>query len=47
MYLNWNVNEMTVAETEISIDSEYLKRKVTVALLMPEGSSVSAAQVLT
>ncbi len=29
MYLNWNVNEMTVAETEISIDSEYLKRKVT------------------
>lgn len=37
MYLNWNVNEMTVAATEISIDSEYLKRKVTVTLLMPDG----------
>ena len=37
MYLNWNVNEMTVAETEISIDAEYLKRKVTVTLLMPDG----------
>jgi len=37
MYLNWNVNEMTVAATEISIDSEYLKRSVTVTLLMPDG----------
>jgi enterochelin esterase-like enzyme len=37
MYLSWNVTEMTVAETEIAIDSEYLKRPVTVTLLMPEG----------
>src|ERR1700761_2301115 len=37
MYLNWNVNEMTIAETEISIDSEYLKRDVAITLMMPEG----------
>jgi iron(III)-enterobactin esterase len=46
MYLNWNVNEMTVAETEISIDSEYLKRKVAVTLLMPEGQLTEAVNLL-
>jgi enterochelin esterase-like enzyme len=46
MYLNWNVNEMTVAETEISIDSEYLKRKVTVTLLMPEGELTEPLNLL-
>lgn len=37
MYLSWNVSEMTVNETEITIDSESLKRDVTITLLMPDG----------
>ncbi|MBS1501766.1 MAG: esterase family protein [Bacteroidetes bacterium] len=35
MYLSWNASEMTIAETEVSINSEYLKRSVTVTLLTP------------
>jgi enterochelin esterase-like enzyme len=46
MYLSWNVNEMTVAETEITIDSEYLKRKVTITLLMPEGELTEPIHLL-
>lgn len=46
MYLNWNVNEMTVAETEISIVSEYLKRDVTITLLMPEGKLTQPLNLL-
>ena len=37
MYPSWNVTEMTVTETEITVDSEYLKRDVTVTLLIPDG----------
>ena len=36
MYLSWNVTEMEVTEQEITIDSESLKREVTITLLMPE-----------
>lgn len=46
MYLSWNVNEMTVAETEISIESEFLKRNVTVTLLMPEGEVTEPINLL-
>src|ERR1700744_1241879 len=46
MYLNWNVNEMTVAETEISLDSEYLKRKVTITLLVPDGALTEPLNLL-
>jgi len=46
MYLSWNVNEMTVAETKISINSEYLKREVTVTLLMPEGEGNESIHLL-
>lgn len=41
MYLNWNVSEMTIAETEIAIDSEFLERDVTITLLLPEGREPS------
>lgn len=41
MYLNWNVSEMTITETEIAIDSEYLKRDVKITLLLPESSEPS------
>jgi enterochelin esterase family protein len=37
MYLSWNVSEMTITETEITIDSESLKRDVTITLLIPDG----------
>jgi enterochelin esterase-like enzyme len=37
---------MTVAETEISIDSEYLKRPVTITLLMPEGAPAMPLNLL-
>ncbi|HJP62230.1 MAG TPA: alpha/beta hydrolase-fold protein [Mucilaginibacter sp.] len=37
MYLNWNVSEMTVIENEITNESEFLKRDVTITLLLPEG----------
>lgn len=37
MYLNWNVSEMTVTENEITIESGFLKRDVTITLLLPEG----------
>ncbi|HWD88893.1 MAG TPA: alpha/beta hydrolase-fold protein [Mucilaginibacter sp.] len=46
MYLSWNVNEMTVAETEIAIESDYLKRDVTVTLLMPEGEVTEPIHLL-
>src|SRR5579862_4789955 len=41
MYLSWNVNEMTVTKTEITIDSDFLKRDVDVTLLLPEGNGQS------
>ncbi len=37
MYLSWPEIEMTVAENEITINSDALKREVTITLLMPEG----------
>lgn len=37
MYLNWNVSEMTVTQSEITIESEFLKRDVTITLLLPGG----------
>ena len=37
MYPSWTVSEMTVKETEITIDSESLKRDVTITLLIPDG----------
>lgn len=37
MYLNWNVSEMTVTQNEITIESEFLKRDVTITLLLPGG----------
>ena len=37
MYLNWNVSEMAVIENEITIESEFLKRDVTITLLLPDG----------
>src|SRR5437588_662049 len=37
MYPSWNVSEMTVKQTEITIDSESLKRDVTISLLIPDG----------
>lgn len=37
MYPGRSVSEMTIAETEIPIDSESLKRDVTITLLLPEG----------
>src|SRR5579862_5367875 len=43
MYLGWTVSEMTIAKTDISIDSEYLKRDVTITLLLPEGSEITAS----
>jgi len=36
MYPNWTVTEMDVTEKEIIIDSDSLKRAVTLTLLMPE-----------
>lgn len=36
MYLSWNVTEMEVTEQEITIDSDSLKRSVSLTLLMPE-----------
>jgi enterochelin esterase family protein len=36
MYLRWNVTEMEVNEQEITIDSDSLKRSVSLTLLMPE-----------
>ncbi|HEY4194055.1 MAG TPA: alpha/beta hydrolase-fold protein [Mucilaginibacter sp.] len=36
MYWSWNVTEMEIAEQEITINSELLKREVTLTLLMPE-----------
>src|SRR3569833_145402 len=41
MYLGWNVSEMTITETEIPIDSDYLKRDVTITLLLPEDHDAS------
>jgi enterochelin esterase family protein len=41
MYLSWNVNEMTVTKTEITISSETLKRDVTITLLLPGGNEPS------
>ena len=41
MYLSWNVSEMTIAKTGITIDSEYLKRDVAVTLLIPDGYEAS------
>jgi enterochelin esterase-like enzyme len=41
MYLGWTVSEMTIAKTDISIDSEYLKRDVTITLLLPEGNAIA------
>ena len=41
MYLGWTVSEMTITETEISIDSEFLKRDVTITLLLPEANELS------
>ncbi|MBS1527635.1 MAG: esterase family protein [Bacteroidetes bacterium] len=46
MYLSWNVNEMTVAEIKIFIDSEYLEREVTVTLLMPDGELTEPPHLL-
>ena len=46
MYLSWNVNEMTVAETEIAIKSKYLEREVAVTLLMPEGEVTEPIHLL-
>ncbi|MFB9842152.1 alpha/beta hydrolase [Mucilaginibacter ginsenosidivorans] len=37
MYLNWNVSEMTVTQNELTIESEFLKRDVTITLLLPDG----------
>ena len=37
---------MTVAETEITVKSEYLKREVTVTLLMPEGEVTEPTHLL-
>jgi enterochelin esterase-like enzyme len=41
MYPSWNVTEMEVTEQVITIDSDVLKRKVTVTLLMPETDVLS------
>jgi len=37
MYPSWTVSEMTITETEITVDSEHLKRDVTITLLIPDG----------
>src|ERR1700748_541345 len=37
MYLSWIEREMTLTETEITIDSDSLKRAVKITLLLPEG----------
>ncbi len=36
MYLGRTVSEMSISATTITIDSEYLKRDVTISLLMPD-----------
>lgn len=41
MYWNRNVTEMDVTEQEITIDSETLKRKVTITLLMPDSPELA------
>jgi enterochelin esterase-like enzyme len=46
MYLSWNVNEMSVAETKITVDSEYLKRVVAITLLMPEADLTEPIHLL-
>jgi len=37
MYPSWTVTEMTITETEITVDSEHLKRDVIITLLIPDG----------
>ena len=41
MYLSWIDNEMTLTETKITIDSDALKRGVTITLLLPEEGEIS------
>src|SRR3569833_353882 len=41
MYLSWIENEMTLAETKITIDSDALKRGVAITLLLPEESEIT------
>lgn len=41
MYLSWIDNEMTLTETKITIDSDALKRGVTVTLLLPEEDEIT------
>jgi len=41
MYLSWIDNEMTLTENKITIDSDALKRGVTITLLLPEESEIT------
>ena len=41
MYLSWIDNEMTLTETKITIDSDALKRGVTITLLLPEEDEIT------
>lgn len=41
MYLSWIENEMTLTETKMTIDSDALKRGVTITLLLPEEGAIA------